>query len=103
MKAHAAMRARSAVRDRGSRAPSGRESCQVSSRTASEDSRRCRIRSWENWVKARGGAIWCRFNFSVKPVPAGENLAGGNILRSFYAKNCIIDGMDDGFLVKIRY
>ncbi len=43
-----------------------------------------------------------KFNFSVKPIPAAENLAGGNILRSFYAKNRIIDGMDDGFLVKIR-
>ncbi|RMI90147.1 hypothetical protein BIU87_29225 [Streptomyces sp. ZS0098] len=43
-----------------------------------------------------------KFNFSVKPIPAAENLAGGNILRSFYAKNRIIDGMEDGFLVKIR-
>ncbi len=38
----------------------------------------------------------------MKPIPAAENVAGGNILRSFYAKNRIIDGMDDGFLVKIR-
>ncbi|WP_279329612.1 hypothetical protein [Streptomyces sp. OS603R] len=43
-----------------------------------------------------------KFDFSVKPIPAAENLAGGNVLRSFYAKNRIIDGMDDGFLVKIR-
>ncbi len=35
-----------------------------------------------------------KLNFSVKPIP--ENLAGGNILRGFYAKNRIIDGMDTG-------
>ncbi|MFC8403214.1 hypothetical protein ACFUG9_06315 [Streptomyces griseoincarnatus] len=37
-----------------------------------------------------------KFNFSVKPIPAAENLAGGNILRGSYAKNRIIDGMDTG-------
>ncbi|MEU3442129.1 hypothetical protein ABZ755_17230 [Streptomyces griseoincarnatus] len=37
-----------------------------------------------------------KFNFSVKPTLAAENLAGGNILRGFYAKNRIIDGMDMG-------
>lgn len=43
-----------------------------------------------------------KFNFSVKPIPAKENGAGGTILLSFYAKNRVIDGMDDGFIVKIR-
>lgn len=28
--------------------------------------------------------------------------AGGNILRSYDARNRVIDGMDDGFLVLIR-
>jgi hypothetical protein len=42
-----------------------------------------------------------KFNFSVKPIAADDNGAGGNILLSFYAKNRIIDGMDDGFIVKI--
>ncbi|MDO0916831.1 hypothetical protein QQM39_40295 [Streptomyces sp. DT2A-34] len=42
-----------------------------------------------------------KFNFSVKPIPKDDNGAGGNILLSFYAKNRIIDGMDDGFIVKI--
>jgi hypothetical protein len=42
-----------------------------------------------------------KFNFSVKPIPGPDNEAGGNILKSFYAKNRIIDGMDDGFIVKI--
>ncbi len=37
-----------------------------------------------------------KFQFSVKPIPAAENVAGGNNLRSFYAKNRIIDGMDTG-------
>ena len=43
-----------------------------------------------------------KFSFSVKPVPAEENGAGGSILLSLCAKNLIIDGMDDGFIVKIR-
>ncbi|WP_307026255.1 NucA/NucB deoxyribonuclease domain-containing protein [Streptomyces canus] len=42
-----------------------------------------------------------KFNFSVKPIAKTDNGAGGNILTSFYAKNRIIDGMDDGFIVKI--
>ena len=42
-----------------------------------------------------------KFNFSVKPIAADDNGAGGSILLSFYAKNRIIDGMDDGFIVKI--
>ncbi|MGQ4723333.1 hypothetical protein [Streptomyces tunisiensis] len=37
-----------------------------------------------------------KFNFSVKPIPAAESVAGGNTLRGFYAKNRIIDGMDTG-------
>lgn len=42
-----------------------------------------------------------KFYFSVKPIPGSENEAGGIIRRSYYAKNRIIDGMDDGFIVKI--
>jgi hypothetical protein len=42
-----------------------------------------------------------KFNFSVKPIPGRDNEEGGNILKSYYAKNRIIDGMDDGFIVKI--
>ncbi|MFJ1975324.1 hypothetical protein ACIO93_42665, partial [Streptomyces sp. NPDC087903] len=42
-----------------------------------------------------------KFNFSVKPIAEDDNGAGGSILLSFYAKNRIIDGMDDGLIVKI--
>ncbi|MFD7700540.1 hypothetical protein [Streptomyces caelestis] len=42
-----------------------------------------------------------KFNFSAKPIAKDDNKAGGLILKSFYAKNRIIDGMDDGFIVKI--
>ncbi|WP_369166383.1 hypothetical protein AB5J49_00055 [Streptomyces sp. R28] len=42
-----------------------------------------------------------KFNFSAKPIPKDDNQAGGLILKSYYAKNRIIDGMDDGFIVKI--
>jgi hypothetical protein len=42
-----------------------------------------------------------KFNFSAKPIPKDDNKAGGLILKSFYAKNRIVDGLDDGFLVKI--
>jgi hypothetical protein len=42
-----------------------------------------------------------KFNFSAKPIPKDDNQAGGLILKSFYAKNRIIDGLDDGFIVKI--
>ncbi|MFF7258676.1 hypothetical protein ACFZCL_00055 [Streptomyces sp. NPDC008159] len=42
-----------------------------------------------------------KFNFSVKPIAKEDNGAAGNLLRSFYAKNRIIDGTDDGFIVKI--
>lgn len=42
-----------------------------------------------------------KFNFSVKPIPKADNGAGGNLLRSFYAKNRMLDGMGDGFIVKI--
>ncbi|MGX1762299.1 NucA/NucB deoxyribonuclease domain-containing protein [Streptomyces lydicus] len=40
-------------------------------------------------------------NFSVLPVKSGENQDAGILLAQFYKKNRIIDGMDDGFLVKI--
>ncbi|MFF4983803.1 hypothetical protein ACFY3O_27590 [Streptomyces sp. NPDC001046] len=42
-----------------------------------------------------------KFNFSVKPIAKEDNGAGGSLLLSFYAKNRIIDGMEDGFIVKI--
>ncbi len=42
-----------------------------------------------------------KFNFSAKPIAKDDNRAGGSILKSYYAKNRIIDGMDDGFIVKI--
>ena len=42
-----------------------------------------------------------KFNFSAKPIAKNDNQAGGLILKSYYAKNRIIDGMDDGFIVKI--
>ncbi|MFJ8719649.1 hypothetical protein ACIRD9_42015 [Streptomyces violaceus] len=42
-----------------------------------------------------------KFNFSVKPIAEADNGAGGSLLLSFYAKNRVIDGMEDGFIVKI--
>ncbi|WSQ15186.1 hypothetical protein OG604_50030 [Streptomyces sp. NBC_01231] len=42
-----------------------------------------------------------KFNFSAKPIAKADNQAGGLILKSFYAKNRIIDGLNDGFIVKI--
>ncbi|MFF9870528.1 NucA/NucB deoxyribonuclease domain-containing protein [Streptomyces sp. NPDC013953] len=40
-------------------------------------------------------------NFSVMPVPAAQNGDAGTLLGQFYKKNRVIDGMDDGFTVKI--
>ncbi|MFI8242592.1 hypothetical protein ACIF83_36000 [Streptomyces sp. NPDC085866] len=40
-------------------------------------------------------------NFSVLPVKARQNQDAGILLGQFYKKNRIIDGMDDGFLIKI--
>ncbi|WNO76920.1 NucA/NucB deoxyribonuclease domain-containing protein [Streptomyces sp. AM8-1-1] len=42
-----------------------------------------------------------KFNFSAKPIPKADNQAGGQILKSYYGKNRIIDGLDDGFMVTI--
>lgn len=42
-----------------------------------------------------------KFNFSVKPIARNDNQAGGLILQSFYAKNRIIDGLEDAFVVKV--
>ncbi|WP_225860576.1 NucA/NucB deoxyribonuclease domain-containing protein [Streptomyces triticiradicis] len=42
-----------------------------------------------------------KFNFSVRPIPKADNGAGGSLLLSFYAKNRLIDGLEDGFIVKI--
>ncbi|AZM58107.1 hypothetical protein DMA15_34535 [Streptomyces sp. WAC 01529] len=40
-------------------------------------------------------------NFSVKPVPGPSNGAAGILAGQYYDKNRILDGPDDGFLVKI--
>ncbi|MGD9486063.1 NucA/NucB deoxyribonuclease domain-containing protein [Streptomyces sp. TRM70308] len=42
-----------------------------------------------------------KFNYSVKPVPAAQNKAAGDLLRGFYAKNRVLDGYEDGFWVQI--
>ncbi|WP_328394562.1 hypothetical protein OHS70_06450 [Streptomyces sp. NBC_00390] len=42
-----------------------------------------------------------KFNFSVLPVAKADNGAAGSLLLGFYAKNRLVDGSDDGFLVKI--
>ncbi|WP_245238664.1 hypothetical protein [Streptomyces sp. MZ04] len=42
-----------------------------------------------------------KFNFSAKPVGKDPNRDAGILLNGFYGKNRIIDGLDDGFLVKI--
>ncbi|GGT02591.1 hypothetical protein GCM10010271_00360 [Streptomyces kurssanovii] len=42
-----------------------------------------------------------KFNFSVLPIDKTENGAGGSLLLGFYAKNRLVDGLQDGFLVKI--
>ncbi|MCZ0990365.1 NucA/NucB deoxyribonuclease domain-containing protein [Streptomyces diastatochromogenes] len=40
-------------------------------------------------------------NFSVMPVSKDSNGAAGNLLAQYYKLNRIIDGPDDGFMVKI--
>ncbi|WP_345571666.1 NucA/NucB deoxyribonuclease domain-containing protein [Streptomyces plumbiresistens] len=40
-------------------------------------------------------------NFSVMAIDGTSNRAGGNLLSQFYLLNRLIDGPDDGFLVKI--
>ncbi|MFD9904495.1 hypothetical protein [Streptomyces sp. NPDC059063] len=40
-------------------------------------------------------------NFSVKALPKKSNGAAGILLAQYYDKNRLIDGPDDGFLVKI--
>ncbi|WP_254707200.1 NucA/NucB deoxyribonuclease domain-containing protein [Streptomyces lunaelactis] len=42
-----------------------------------------------------------KFNFSVLPVAKADNGAAGSLLLGFYAKNRLVDGPQDGFLVKI--
>lgn len=42
-----------------------------------------------------------RYNFSVESLPQKANGAAGNLLRDYYDVNRMIDGPDDGFLVKI--
>jgi hypothetical protein len=40
-------------------------------------------------------------NYSVLPVNKKQNADAGTLLKSFYAKNRIIEGLEDGFLVQI--
>ncbi|MCB5905897.1 NucA/NucB deoxyribonuclease domain-containing protein [Streptomyces pinistramenti] len=42
-----------------------------------------------------------KFNFSVQPLAKADNGAAGNLLNGFYTKNRLIDGPDDGFMVKV--
>ncbi|MEU7039118.1 hypothetical protein ABZ958_36495 [Streptomyces sp. NPDC046237] len=41
-------------------------------------------------------------NFSVLPVAGAHNGAADNLLSGFYNANRIIDGLEDGFIVKIN-
>jgi hypothetical protein len=40
-------------------------------------------------------------NFSARPIPNDDNGAGGRLMADFYRLNRIIDGPDDGFLIKV--
>ncbi|MFD5734917.1 hypothetical protein ACFWIY_19125 [Streptomyces sioyaensis] len=40
-------------------------------------------------------------NYSVLPVDKKQNGDAGTLLKSFYAKNRVIDGLEDGFVVQI--
>ncbi|MFD9724620.1 hypothetical protein [Streptomyces sp. NPDC059072] len=40
-------------------------------------------------------------NYSVMPLDGTQNGAAGNLLSGFYNNNRIIDGLEDGFIVKI--
>ncbi|MEV0370538.1 hypothetical protein AB0I10_12010 [Streptomyces sp. NPDC050636] len=40
-------------------------------------------------------------NFSVQPLDGKQNQDAGTLLKSFYGKMRLIDGLDDGFLVKV--
>jgi hypothetical protein len=42
-----------------------------------------------------------KFTFSVLPIERTENGAGGSLLLGFHAKNRLVAGLQDGFLVKI--
>ncbi|MFE4331466.1 hypothetical protein ACFRCI_30575 [Streptomyces sp. NPDC056638] len=42
-----------------------------------------------------------RNNYSVMPLDGTQNGAAGNLLAGFYTNNRMIDGPDDGFIVKI--
>lgn len=42
-----------------------------------------------------------RYNFSVQALPKKANGAAGTLLRDYYNLNRMIDGPDDGFLMKI--
>jgi hypothetical protein len=41
-------------------------------------------------------------NHSVMPLDGVQNGAAGNLLSGFYTSNRIIDGPDDGFIVRIK-
>ncbi|MFC9223839.1 hypothetical protein ACFT8W_24440 [Streptomyces hygroscopicus] len=40
-------------------------------------------------------------NYSVLPIDAKQNGDAGLLLQGFYAKNRMLDGLEDGFIVKI--
>ncbi|GLF94740.1 NucA/NucB deoxyribonuclease domain-containing protein [Streptomyces yaizuensis] len=42
-----------------------------------------------------------KFNFSIRPVWKDDNKAAGDLLKSFYAKNRILDSGNDSFIVQI--
>lgn len=41
-----------------------------------------------------------RNNYSAMPLDRTQNGAAGNLLAGFYTNNRMIDGPDDGFIVK---
>ncbi|MCM2425196.1 NucA/NucB deoxyribonuclease domain-containing protein [Streptomyces sp. RKAG337] len=43
-----------------------------------------------------------RMNYSVMPLDGAQNGAAGNLLSGFYNANRLIDGVEDGFIVKIN-
>ncbi|MFJ6662226.1 hypothetical protein ACIQNG_38675 [Streptomyces sp. NPDC091377] len=56
--------------------------------------------TYEGAAESQYDADAKKFNFSVRPIAKADNGAGGSLLLSFYAKNRIIDGINDSFIVK---
>ncbi|PJN11031.1 hypothetical protein CG723_08560 [Streptomyces sp. CB01635] len=40
-------------------------------------------------------------NFSARPIPKEDNGAGGRSIADFYRLNRIIDGPNDGYIIKV--